>query len=64
MSAIAQPDNNPPTIKLIYNAFNRSAKKIATLVKMANLNFVTETITLDKDEKKNQNPHILQTPYG
>ena len=34
-------------IKLSYNVFDRSAKKIASLIKMANLNFQIEEIHED-----------------
>ena len=45
--------------KLIYNVFDRNAKKIATLIRMANLNYDTETTNED-----GASPHCLHTPYG
>lgn len=47
------------TNKLIYNVLDRNAKKIATLVKIANLN-----IQIEENHEESSNPHILQTPSG
>lgn len=47
------------TNKLIYNVLDRNAKKIATLVKIANLN-----IQIEENHDESSNPHILQTPSG
>lgn len=52
------PPTEPFVTKLIYNVFDRNAKKIATLVRMANLNYQTETLNEDGSL------HVLQTPYG
>ena len=48
-----------PITKLTYNVFDRNAKKIATLIRMANINYDTETTSED-----GVSPHTLQTPYG
>lgn len=48
-----------PTTKLVYNVFDRNAKKIATLIRMANIRYLTETTNED-----GAGPHILHTPYG
>ena len=51
-------------INLSYNVFDRSAKKIASLIKMANLNFQIEEIHEDVNSNQSAQNHILQTPSG
>ena len=51
-------------IKLSYNVFDIRAKKIASLIKMANLNFQFEEIHEDVNSNQSAQNHILQTPSG
>ena len=58
MASLNTESEHPPT-KLVYNVFDRNAKKIATLIRMANIRYLTETTNED-----GAGPHCLQTPYG
>lgn len=53
--------SEPPTkpIKLTFNVIDRNAKKLATLVKMANLNY-----DIEETHDDTAHPHVLSTPNG